>query len=158
MISKKLSDLLIAQIGHELSAHQHYFGIALYFERQSLDGWGKLFREQSKEEAEHAAKIVRFLTDCGVEFDLPAIGAASTKFAAPIKAIESALASEQRVTKQFQTMAATAMAEKDFVGFQFLQWFLDEQVEEEAKMQKLIDLVKSGVNLFQSEAMLASFE
>ena len=60
--SAELRKLLIAQIGNELTAHQLYLAIALYFERQSLDRWGKLFREQSVEEAKHAQKIIDFLS------------------------------------------------------------------------------------------------
>ena len=84
MLSPDLRKLLIAQIGNELGAHQLYMGIALYFERQSLDGWGKLFRDQSVEEAQHAAKIMDFLTDNEVEFDLPALKATSTRFKSPL--------------------------------------------------------------------------
>src|SRR5262245_23470553 len=61
MLSADLRKLLIAQIGNELAAHQLYLAIAIYFERQSLDRWGKVFREQSVEEAQHAQKIIDFL-------------------------------------------------------------------------------------------------
>ena len=63
MLSADLRKLLIAQIGNELAAHSLYLAIAIYFERQSLDRWGKLFREQSVEEAQHAQKIIDFLID-----------------------------------------------------------------------------------------------
>jgi len=80
MPSADLRKLLIAQIGSELSAHQLYLAIAIYFERQSLDRWGKVFRHQSVEEAQHAQKIIDFLIDNDVEFDLPALKATSTRF------------------------------------------------------------------------------
>jgi ferritin len=158
MISAPLAELLIKQIGSELTAHQNYMAISLYFRRQSLDEWAKLFHQQALEEAQHASKILNFLIDCEVEFDLPAIGAASTKFAAAIDAVKSAQASERRVTTEFQTMARVATENQDFVGFQFLQWFLEEQVEEEAKMAKIYDLVSSGVNLFQAQPLLTQFD
>src|SRR5690349_11223140 len=72
MLSADLRKLLIAQIGNELAAHALYLAIAIYFERQGLDRWGKLFREQSVEEAQHAQKIIDFLVDNDVDFDLPA--------------------------------------------------------------------------------------
>lgn len=158
MITDKLKELLIDQVGHELSAHQNYKAISLYFERQSLDKWGKLFRDQALEEAQHAQKIMDFLTDLEVEFDLPALKAASTRFESAAKAVEASLKSEQLNSNQFRTMASVAVEEDDYTAFQFLQWFIDEQVEEEAKMQKLLDLVNSGINLFQAEALLESFE
>lgn len=158
MIDSDLRKLLIAQIGHELSAHQTYMGIALYFERQSLKRWGKLFRQQSIEEAQHAAKIMDFLTDNEIHFDLPALKSASTKFDSALSACRRALKSERDVAAQFDRMAAVAAAAGDHRGHQFLQWFIEEQVEEEAKMQSLIDLLDSGINLFQAEALLDAFE
>ncbi len=158
MIDSELRKLLIAQIGHELTAHQTYLGIALYFERQSLKRWGGLFRAQSVEEAQHAAKIMEFLTDNGIDFDLPALKASSTKYESAAAACKRARKSERDVTVQFEHMAAVASAAHDHRGLQFLQWFIEEQVEEEAKMQALLDLIDSGVNLFQAEALLDSFE
>ncbi len=158
MISKKLADLLRAQIKSELTAHQMYFAISLYFRRESLDGWGKLFHEQSMEEAGHAMKIMNFLLDTDTHFDLPALGGVPTKFGSAREAVEAALASERRVTKEFTKMAKVATEEADAVGFQFLQWFLEEQVEEEAKMIKILDLIDSGVNLFQAEPLLEKME
>src|SRR5664280_2503561 len=70
MITDEVRDLLIAQVGHELNAHQAYYGISLYFEGQSLAKWAGVFRAQSVEEAQHAAKIISFLVDNGIPFDL----------------------------------------------------------------------------------------
>ncbi len=158
MLSEELRKLLIAQISSELTAHQLYLGIALYFQRQSLDGWGKLFRDQSVEEAQHATKIMDFLTDNEVEFDLPALKATSTRFGSALAAAQRALESERAVAAQFDKMAAVAAANGDHRGHQFLQWFIEEQVEEEAKIQHIVDLIASGINLFQAEALLSQFE
>lgn len=158
MLSADVRKLLIAQIGNELGAHQLYLAIAIYFERQSLDRWGKLFRGQSVEEAQHAQKIIDFLVDNDVDFDLPALKATSTRFDSPAAAARRALDSEQAVAAQFDRVAATAKAADDHRGFQFLQWFIAEQVEEEAKLQRLVDLIESGINLFQAEAGLDDFE
>jgi ferritin len=158
MISDRLSALLIEQIGSELSAHQAYMGVSLYFERLSLKRWASLFRAQALEEAGHAEKIMAFLIDNEVTFDLPALRGATTHFATATAAIEAALASELRVSKQFDTMAAAARAEEDHRSFQFLQWFIDEQVEEERTVRSLLDLVNSGLNLFQAEPLLDAIE
>ncbi|MFL5716864.1 MAG: ferritin-like domain-containing protein, partial [Chloroflexota bacterium] len=91
MLDGDLRKLLIAQIGNELAAHSLYLAIAIYFERQSLDGWGKLFRHQSVEEAQHAQRIIDFLVDNDVEFDLPALKATSTRFGSPAEAARRAL-------------------------------------------------------------------
>lgn len=158
MLSEELRKLLIAQIGSELTAHQLYLAISLYFQRQSLDGWGKLFSDQSVEEAQHATKIMDFLTDNEVAFDLPALKATSTKFGSALAAAQRALESERAVAAQFDRMATVAVADGDHRGHQFLRWFIEEQVEEEAKLHRIVDLIESGINLFQAEALLSQFE
>ncbi len=157
MLSADLRKLLIAQIGSELTAHGLYMAISLYFDRQSLKGWGKLFRDQAIEEAQHATRIMDFLTDNEIEFDLPALKATSTRFATPLAAAERAHASERAVAAQFDRMAAVAASAGDHRGHQFLQWFIAEQVEEEAKLQAIVDLIGSGINLHQAEALLERY-
>lgn len=154
MISDRLSALLVEQVGSELSAHQAYMGISIYFERESLKRWAAVFRAQALEEAGHAEKIMAFLIDNEVAFDLPPLRGATTRYESARSAIETALASEIRVTAQFDAMAAAARAEDDHRAFQFLQWFIDEQVEEERTARSLLDLVNSGINLFQAEPLL----
>jgi ferritin len=158
MLDGDLRKLLIAQIGNELTAHGLYMGISIYFDRQSLKRWGKLFRDQAIEEAQHAQKIMDFLTDNEIEFDLPALKAVSTRFASAHAAAQRALQSERDVAAQFDRMAARALSVGDHRGHQFLQWFIAEQVEEEAKLQSIVDLIDSGINLFQAEPLLGEFE
>jgi ferritin len=158
MISERLTKLLVEQIGHELRAHQTYLGISLYFDRQSLSGWGKLFRDQSIEEAGHATRIMTFLTDNGVSFDLPALRAATTRYPGAAQAVQTALDGERDMSTRFQVLAKAALDEGDHTSHQFLMWFVNEQVEEERKIQGLIDLVASGINLFQAEPLLDRFE
>lgn len=154
MISQPLTELLKTQVGHELDASHSYLAIAVYFAEKHLDGWCKEFLDQSREEREHALKIMRFLGEMGVPFDIPPVAGAKTEFQAPLETVKKALAQEKTVTGQFNRMAKVAVEQGDFVGLKFLQWFLEEQVEEEAKMSKLIALLDSGLNLFQSEQLL----
>jgi ferritin len=156
MISEPVAKLLVAQVAHELTAHTTYMGIALYFERASLKGWAKLFHDQSVEEAGHGSKIISFLIDNDVEFALPAVRGAPTAYASARAAVETALASEQKVTGLFNTLARAARDAGDHRGLEFVQWFIAEQVEEERSMKALLDLIDSGMNLFQAEAHLDS--
>ena len=158
MISEQVSALLVAQVGHELGAHQKYIGISLYFARQSLRGWARLFHQQATEEAGHAAKIMAFLIDNEIPFNLPSVGGASTTYNSATEAVQGALASEQSVTAQFSALATAAATAGDHRSAQFLLWFIDEQVEEESKMRGLLDLLASGINLFQAESLLESME
>ncbi|AEB12246.1 ferritin [Marinithermus hydrothermalis] len=156
MISEKLREMLVDQIGAEHTAAQRYLAMAAYFARQGLDGWAAFFFRQSEEEREHAMRIVRFLLDVGADLTFPAVPEAQPRFASALEAVQKALAWEQEVTRSFHRMAETALAEKDYTTFQFLQWFIEEQVEEEATMGKLVQIVESGVNLFQAQAALPS--
>ncbi|HEX5147739.1 MAG TPA: ferritin [Candidatus Limnocylindrales bacterium] len=154
MISDRVSSMLVEQVGSELTAHQTYLGISIHFERHSLKRWAALFRAQAIEEAGHGEKIMAFLIDNEVSFDLPAMHGATTHYTDATEALEAALASEVRVSGQFDAMAEAARAEGDHRSFQFLQWFIDEQVEEERTIRGLLDLVNSGINLFQAEPLL----
>lgn len=155
MISKKVASLLEEQIGHEFSASQKYLSMAIWFAGQNLGGFSDFFMKQSAEERGHALKIVHFLTEVGLTPSLPAMDAAPPKYKDALDCATQALHSEQAVTKQFQKMAKTALAEDDYASFEFLQWFIKEQVEEEASMEHLIALISSGMNLFQAESLLS---
>ena len=156
VITARLGELLVGQLGMELSAHQQYNGIAIYFERQSLNRWFKLFSDQALEEAQHARKIMTFLVDNGVDFDLPQVTKGPTHFGSALEAAQTALDSERNVSERFRAMATAALEDGDHTSFQFLQWFIDEQVEEERTAQAVVDLIASGVNLFQAEPLLDS--
>jgi ferritin len=158
MIDGDLRKMLIAQIGNEFSAHSLYMGISVFFDQQSLRRWAKLFREQAIEEAQHGQKIMDFLVDNEIDFDLPAIKSVSTRYKSALDAAQRALQSEREVAAQFDAMAAKALANGDQRSHQFLQWFIEEQVEEEAKIQSVIDLIESGINLYQAEPLLDQFE
>ena len=158
MLDGDMRKLLIGQIGNEFTAHSLYMGISVYFDRESLRGWGKFFRDQAIEEAQHATKIMDFLIDNEIEFDLPALKAMTTRYKSAHEAAARALQSERDVAAQFDAMATRAQAVGDHRSHQFLQWFIEEQVEEEAKLQSVLDLIDSGINLFQAEALLDRFE
>jgi ferritin len=158
MISQRLSDFFVEQVGYELTAHEDYMGIALYFDRQGLRRWGRFFRDQSVEEAQHGVRIMDFLTDNEIAFDLPPLPGATTTFESALAAAEAALGWERAVTERFRKASSDALAENDHTSHQFVQWFIAEQVEEEAKMLQVIDLLRSGINLFQAEPLLDGLE
>ena len=158
MISDKLRDFLTEQVGQELTAHQDYMGISLYFQHQSLLRWSRFFRDQAIEEAQHATRIMDFLVDHEVEFDVPPLSGATSHFESALGAAESALEWERGVTERFKEASGIALEEGDHTSHQFLQWFIAEQVEEEAKMLHVIDLLSSGINLFQAEPLLEALE
>ena len=155
MISEQATKLLVAQVAHELSAHQMYMGISLYFERQSLRGWAKLFHDQAVEEAGHGAKIMAFLIDNEVDFALPAVRERPDDLRPPpgTRSRRRSPAS-RRSPALFETLVNTCRDAQDNRSLQFLWWFVEEQVEEERTARALLDLIDSGINLFQAESML----
>jgi len=86
------------------------------------------------------------------------VGVATTQYGSARAAVETALASEMRVTGQFDALAAAAQAAGDHRSLQFIQWFIEEQVEEERTMRELLDLIDSGINLFAAEQVLEAQE
>lgn len=158
MLSPKLVEALRKQIGSELTASHQYLAVASYFGMQSLNGWADFFFRQSDEEKEHAMKIIKFLLQCNVEPRFPAIAEAKPVFKSAQDAVERCLKWEKEVTKQYHALTDMALKEKDHTSFQFLQWFIEEQVEEEDLMTQLVDLVRSGINLFQAEPLLPKVE
>jgi ferritin len=154
MIADQPKKLLVAQVASELTAHQTYMGISLHFTRQSLNGWAKFFHQQALEEAEHGWKIINFLIDNEVEFSLPQVGGAPTTYKTARDAVLAAQASERKVTGQFENLANAAREARDNRTLQFLQWFIEEQVEEERMTASLLDLIDSGINLFDAQQHL----
>lgn len=158
MISKKLSKMLNEQVGHEFNAHQSYLGMAAYFGLKNHDKWADIFHKQALEERGHALKIIQFLVDVDAQTEIPALAAASVTYKSALDVVKAALANEQKVTAQFQAMAKAALAESDFTSFQFLQWFIEEQVEEEATMEKYIALLSSEKDEFRAEMIVSELE
>lgn len=155
MINDKVAKLLAEQVGHELKASQEYLGLAIFFAGHRLDGWKAFFLRQSEEEREHALRIVNFLLDVGYDYEIPAVPTVDpSKIGSALEAVQSALNWERSVTQLFRDMATLAHAEKDYISAQFLDWFLNEQIEEENLMDKLVAIVESGMNLFQAERLL----
>ena len=156
MISKALATQLRTQIGAEFTASQTYLGMSAYFRAENLDGWATFFERQAAEERQHALKIFHFLLEIGETVELPAMPSVPVTYKNALETVQKSLHYEQKVTKSFQKMAQIAVKDGDFTGLQFLNWFLNEQIEEEALFAKLIALIESGINLFQAESLLPS--
>lgn len=152
----KFHRLLVEQVRHEFTASHQYVAIAAWFDDQDLPQLARLFYEQSLEERDHAMMIVRYLLDMDVDFALPDVGEIVTDFSTPRDLVALALQQEREVTAQFQRLAEVARDENEYIGEQFLQWFLQEQVEEVAKMSTLLNVVdRPNGNLFDVETFVA---
>jgi ferritin len=134
----KVADELNTQIGHEFGAHMQYLALASYFERRNLENLAHFFYDQAEEEKEHGLKIVRHINYAGGEAKLPAIPAPKNDFDSTAEALQLFVDQESFVTRRFLDMSRLALAEGDFSSFNFLQWFVNEQVEEMAVATRLM--------------------
>ncbi len=155
MISKRLNDALNAEIGLELAAHTQYLAMAVYFEALSLDGLATFFYNQAEEEKMHGLKIVHYLSETDAEVVFPAIPAPKQDFASAEELAQLFIDQEKHVTEQFYKMKKMALEDGDYITESFLQWFLDEQREEMATSQKLLDMIRmADGNLLMVEMMV----
>ena len=142
MISQKLQDAFNEQINKELFSEYFYLSMASYFSSQGLDGFENFFLIQVEEERFHAMKMYKFLNERGGRVYLREIKAPRTNFSSPLEVFELAYKHEQFVSKSINELMDVAMQENDHATKSFLNWFVDEQVEEEASMETILNKLK----------------
>jgi len=160
LISKDLAKAFNEQVGHEFGASMQYVSIAAHFRRANLTLLSKLFIQQADEEKQHAMKFVNYLLDTQADLRIPAIPAPTATFPTAEAAVQAALDWEQDVTKQITALMDQATKESDYLAQSFLQWFIDEQLEEVVKMDRLLGVIKQSgeKNLIMVEAYLIHLE
>ncbi len=160
LISRKLAKAFNDQIGHEFGASLQYVSIAAHFNQRQLTLLAKLFLKQADEERLHAMKFVQYLLDTKGDLQIPAVAAPTPAFASAADAVEAALAWEKDVTRQITGLMDVAVKESDYLAQSFLQWFIDEQLEEVVKMDRLVSVIKQSgeKNLLMVEAYLVHIE
>lgn len=157
MPSKNIQDLINQQITNEQYASQLYLSMAAWFFSKDLDGIANYFRVQSKEELFHANKMFDYLNDIGGAIILGEIAKPPFEFQNAVEIFEKALDHERFVTQSIFKILKAANDEGDFATSTFLQWFVNEQVEEEANASQYVTKIKmvndntSALYLFDQE-------
>ena len=149
MISVKMQKAINDQINFEFYSAYLYLAMSAHFNRQSLNGFGNWMRVQAQEEGIHAIKLYDFLTERDGKVVLQAVKQPPTDWKSPLEAFQQAYAHEQKVTSNFNEITDLALKEKDHTTATYVQWFVNEQIEEEANAKKNVDqlkLIKSDVN------------
>ena len=139
MISKTMQDAINAQINKEMFSSYLYLSMAAYFENTGLSGAAKWMYVQSGEETEHAMKFFAHLIDRGGKVELAAIAAPETAWAGPMAAFKAVSEHEQMITKSIYDLYEVALAVKDYPAQVLLQWYINEQVEEEKNATQVIE-------------------
>jgi bacterioferritin B len=142
LASEGLIEACNAQVGNELAASNQYVAIAGHFDIAGLAGLARYFYRQAEEEREHAMKFVHFILDANGRLEIPEIPAPRARFASAAEAIELALDSEQRVTRQIYDLVELARQESNYIAVRFLDWFVEEQFEEVTSMNELLQVVQ----------------
>ncbi|RPI19575.1 MAG: ferritin [Ignavibacteriae bacterium] len=138
MLSKKLQEAINEQINKEFFSEFLYLSMAAYCQQNDLDGVANYYLVQAQEEHFHAMKFFNFVIDKGGKVTLKSIDAPKTNFSSIIDTFEETQKHEQLVTKSINDLMALATKEDDYAVVSFLKWFIDEQVEEEATVTKLL--------------------
>ncbi len=141
MVSNKVISKLNQQVLHEANASQSYLAMAIWADTRSLDGIAAFFYEQSKEEREHMLKIIKFINEVNGHAVVPKLDAPIATFDSIKDALVQSLKNENNVTLSINELTSLALDEKDHASYNFLQWFVEEQLEEEQQFQFLIDRI-----------------
>ena len=142
MLSKKMEEALNDQINAELFASYLYLSMSAYFDSIGLAGFAHWMRNQNKEEMMHVEKIFDYINERGGRVRLQAIAAPQIEWDSVVAAFDDTVAHEQKVTGMVNNLVDLAIEERDHASNNFLQWFVAEQVEEEASVGAVADKLK----------------
>jgi bacterioferritin B len=142
MPSERFVEALNDQIGRELNAAHQYTAVAAYFDRETFPRLAKFFYDQADEERGHAMKMVNYLRDTGADLRLGEVAAPRTSFSDHVEPIRLSLEHERKVTVSISGLFEIARETNDYASESFMQWFVDEQVEEEATMEALLQVAE----------------
>lgn len=160
MISKPLEAAINAQINAEMWSAYLYLSMSTYCQDAGFPGIANWFSIQFKEEQDHAMILLNYLQSRDGRVLLAPIDAVETEWASPLAAFEATLQHEQKVTSLINNLMALAVEEKDFALQTRLNWFVDEQVEEEENARDLIQKFRlvgdNGYGLYQLDQELAA--
>jgi ferritin len=141
-LDPKLEAALNGQINAELHSSYLYLSMAAFFESINLEGFAHWMRVQNQEENEHAMKIFDYVNERGGRVLLTGIEAPGTAWESPLEAFLAAYQHERHISKRIDKLVGLSQELKDNATYEFLQWFVDEQVEEEANAEQIVQDLK----------------
>ena len=142
MIDKKMEQAINDQINAEFFSAYLYLSMVAYFEEKNLPGMATWMKAQSQEEVAHAMKFFDYVNERGGRIKLEAIAKPDVEWDSPLAVFEAAYKHEQYVTSRINDLVDIAEEVKDRATFNFLQWYVEEQVEEEASADEIVQKLK----------------
>ena len=148
MISKKVAEELLKQADREFLSERLYIAMEYYFKSLDLNGYARLFNDYALEERAHAYKMLNFLDEHNCSTKISGIKDVLTTYTSPKDVFEKAYAHEVQVTKWITDIYKLAIKEGDIASQKFLDWYIEEQREEEDKMFERLNRLKlAGDNM-----------
>ena len=141
-MDKSIQKAINKQIGLELYSAYVYLAMSAHFAEQNFDGFAGWMRGQASEEQEHAMRLFDYLLERGAHVELGAVNAPPKEFGTPLEIYEEALGHEREVTKSIHAIYELAREKKDYATEIALQWFITEQVEEEATAEAAVEQLR----------------
>jgi ferritin len=141
-LSKKMEEALNKQLNAELFSSFLYLSMAADFQSKNFTGFAAWLEVQSKEENEHALKFYRYILERGGKIKLLTIDAPKNEWQTPLEAFQDTYEHEKKVTNMIYKLLELAIEEKDYATQEMLQWFVKEQVEEEAQTSQIVEQLK----------------
>ncbi len=157
MLSKKIEEALNGQVEVEARSSQSYLAMASWAENTGLSGTAAFLYRHSDEERMHMLKLIKFINERGGRAVVPALDQPNTGFNSITDIFQSLLDHETKVTEEINGVVDLCLQEKDYTTHNFMQWYVSEQIEEEALARNLIDKLnligndKGGLYLFDRD-------
>lgn len=159
MLSKKIEAALNGQVAVEAMSSQAYLAMASWAENQGLGGTAAFLYKHSDEERMHMLKLVKFINERGGKAVIPALKQPGTNYKDIAEIFKALLQSETKVTNEINGVVDLCLKEKDYTTHNFMQWYVSEQIEEEALARTMIDKLnmiggdKGGLYLFDRDLL-----
>ncbi len=157
MLNEKVETALNAQIKIEAESSQFYLAMASWAETEGLNGTAKFLYMHSDEERMHMLKLVKFVNERGGRANIPALEAPPREFESITEIFKTLLQHEIHVTENINEVVDVCLKEKDYTTHNFMQWYVSEQLEEEALAREIMDKLqmigneKAGLYLFDRD-------
>jgi ferritin len=142
MISDDMQHALQQQLNDEFYSGYVYLAMSAYCASIDFNGAAIWLKQQYEEERQHATRIYNYLIDQGAQVVLKAIDEPPSDFGSILEVFESSLKHEQGMTRKLNNLSDQALKEKDHATYNLLQWFVNEQVEEEATVGEIISKIR----------------
>lgn len=139
MFSLKLTEALNKQIESEAFSSNIYLSMAVWAEKEGFEGVAGFMYTHADEERQHMLKLVKFMTERGADVKVPAIAEPPSEYNGLKHVFEELLSHEMKVTNEINGLVFLTLEEKDYTTHNFLQWYVAEQLEEEALARTILD-------------------